>query len=80
MTAFKFRLEYNSPFAGKLLFSTLFVAAKSHARLVNTERDETGLVLTFDKDVSQTDIINFMSKLESQSLLATKTIPSMRQK
>ena len=63
MTAFKFRLEYDSPFAPKLLFSTLWVAAMARAKLIDNEYDETGLTLTFDKDLSQAEIVTMLSAI-----------------
>ena len=63
MTAYKFRLEYNSAFAPKLLFATLWVAAMAHAKLIENDFDETGLNLTFDKDLSQAEIVTMLSTL-----------------
>lgn len=63
MTAYTFHLEYESAYAPKLLFATLMVASLNHARLLNSIYDESGLTLIFDKDISQAEIVRFMSTL-----------------
>lgn len=62
MPPFHFSIDNDSPMYDDLLWATLIIAVKTKAKLVNTRLIGKGLVLTFDKDLNQSDIVKVLSQ------------------
>lgn len=57
---FEFSIEDETPLSTELLWSSLVVAIRTNAKLVNAKLTGDTLVLTFDKDLSQADIVHIL--------------------
>lgn len=62
MPPFDFQLVDDSPYAANLLISTMIVAIKSKAKLIKAHVSGKVLILTFDKDLSQSDIVHVLTE------------------
>lgn len=59
---FEYAVVDNSPLSGELLWSTLIVAIKTNAKLVQAKLTGETLTLTFDKELSQSDIVHILTE------------------
>ncbi len=62
MPPFNFSLEKESPFFRELLDSTMIVAIQTKSKLIQAKLVANALVLTFDKELSQSDIVHVLKE------------------
>lgn len=59
---FEYSVEKESPFAKDLLISTLIVAISTKSKLIKAKLIGESLILTFDKELSQSDIVHILKE------------------